>query len=157
MSLVQGRDYYIEDGKYVFTGYYLKNRGYCCTNGVGIAPIFVKSKDAMKLKKGITRWVFVFKGRVVKIPSLYNWWFFLSGLLANLNERNWWRDTCHDDRLCPVSFACWGGWFIVMPRAEVLSETDEVYYDFYDGLPRDNKPTNFGWYQGRLVMIDYGN
>lgn len=30
MSLVEDRDFYIENGKYVFTAFYLKNRGYCC-------------------------------------------------------------------------------------------------------------------------------
>jgi hypothetical protein len=30
MSLVEDRDFYIENGKYVFTAFYLMNRGYCC-------------------------------------------------------------------------------------------------------------------------------
>lgn len=31
--LVENRDYYIENGNYVFTEYYHKKRGYCCKNG----------------------------------------------------------------------------------------------------------------------------
>lgn len=31
--LVEGRDFYIENGFYVFTEYYHKKRGYCCKNG----------------------------------------------------------------------------------------------------------------------------
>ena len=31
--LVENRDYYIENGNYVFTEYYHKKRGYCCQNG----------------------------------------------------------------------------------------------------------------------------
>jgi hypothetical protein len=30
MSLLEGKDYYIENGKYVFTSHYLMKRGYCC-------------------------------------------------------------------------------------------------------------------------------
>lgn len=36
--LVLGKHYYIENGNYVFTEYYLKNRGYCCTNGCRHCP-----------------------------------------------------------------------------------------------------------------------
>ncbi|MFK7799274.1 MAG: DUF5522 domain-containing protein [Aureispira sp.] len=32
-SLVEGRDFYIENGFYVFTEYYHLKRGYCCGNG----------------------------------------------------------------------------------------------------------------------------
>jgi len=31
-TIVEGKDYYIEKGLYVFTEYYLKERGYCCKN-----------------------------------------------------------------------------------------------------------------------------
>lgn len=31
--LVEGRDYYVENGLYVFTAYYHQQRGYCCGNG----------------------------------------------------------------------------------------------------------------------------
>jgi hypothetical protein len=30
--LVENKDFYIENGSYVFTAYYLKKRGYCCEN-----------------------------------------------------------------------------------------------------------------------------
>ncbi|NBC25172.1 MAG: hypothetical protein GVX78_06115 [Bacteroidetes bacterium] len=36
--LRQGRDYYIENGVYVFTALYLKERGYCCKNGCRHCP-----------------------------------------------------------------------------------------------------------------------
>lgn len=38
MSLVQGKDYYIEKGKYVFTAEYLNKRGYCCDCGCRHCP-----------------------------------------------------------------------------------------------------------------------
>lgn len=31
-KITHGKDYYIENGKYVFTEFYLKNRGFCCKN-----------------------------------------------------------------------------------------------------------------------------
>lgn len=37
-SLVEGIDYYIENGLYVFTAYYLEKRGYCCKNGCRHCP-----------------------------------------------------------------------------------------------------------------------
>ena len=36
--LEEGRDYYIENGAYVFTSRYLKDRGYCCKNGCRHCP-----------------------------------------------------------------------------------------------------------------------
>lgn len=36
--LVEGKHYYIENGCYVFTEYYLKERGYCCSNGCRHCP-----------------------------------------------------------------------------------------------------------------------
>ena len=44
--LVQGRHFYIENGNYVFTEYYLKNRGYCCGNRCRHCPYpDAESKD----------------------------------------------------------------------------------------------------------------
>ena len=37
-ALVEGRDFYIENGLYVFTEHYLKNRGYCCESGCRHCP-----------------------------------------------------------------------------------------------------------------------
>jgi len=41
--LVEGEDYYLEDGKYVFTANYHLKRGYCCESGCRHCPYgFVK-------------------------------------------------------------------------------------------------------------------
>jgi iron complex transport system substrate-binding protein len=37
-SLEEGKDYYIEGGAFVFTGSYLKRRGYCCGSGCRHCP-----------------------------------------------------------------------------------------------------------------------
>ena len=36
--LVEGEDYYIEDGLYVFTASFLRARGYCCQSGCRHCP-----------------------------------------------------------------------------------------------------------------------
>lgn len=35
---VKDVDYYIEDGRYVFTNLFLKKRGFCCKNGCRHCP-----------------------------------------------------------------------------------------------------------------------
>ena len=36
--LLEGVDYYIENGLYVFTAHYLEKRGYCCKNACRHCP-----------------------------------------------------------------------------------------------------------------------
>lgn len=43
--LVEGLDYYIEDGYWVFTEYFLQKRGYCCGSGCRHCP-YRKKKPA---------------------------------------------------------------------------------------------------------------
>jgi len=42
--LIQGEDYYIEDGKYVFTSVYHLKRGTCCGSGCRHCP-YPATKD----------------------------------------------------------------------------------------------------------------
>jgi len=37
-KLIKGEDFYIENGFYVFTEKYLKDRGYCCGSGCRHCP-----------------------------------------------------------------------------------------------------------------------
>jgi hypothetical protein len=37
-DLAAGEDYYLEDGKWVFTAKYLARRGYCCRSGCRHCP-----------------------------------------------------------------------------------------------------------------------
>jgi len=42
-QIIEGEDYYVENGKYVFTAHYLLKRGYCCESGCRHCPYgFVK-------------------------------------------------------------------------------------------------------------------
>jgi hypothetical protein len=64
--------------------------------------------------------------------------------------------TMKDERLCPVRFAMPGGWFLIMPRCDPVKMEELDHQAFY-GLPLDFKASNFGRYQGRIVMVDYGS
>ena len=45
-ELVLGEDFYIEDGKWVFTAAYLLKRGYCCRSGCRHCPYgYVHEED----------------------------------------------------------------------------------------------------------------
>lgn len=37
-ELIEGLDYYIENGRWVFTAHYLRRRGYCCQSGCRHCP-----------------------------------------------------------------------------------------------------------------------
>jgi hypothetical protein len=42
-DLVEGEDYYLENGNWVFTAKFLRDRGYCCRSGCRHCPYgFVK-------------------------------------------------------------------------------------------------------------------
>jgi hypothetical protein len=38
LALIDGLDYYLENGLMVFTAYFLRRRGYCCDNGCRHCP-----------------------------------------------------------------------------------------------------------------------
>lgn len=117
----------------------------------------------MYIKKGQTRIVFVFKKNVFKIPNFINGYkFLLLGLLANLNEKQWngYQEKLGKfiKKLCPVVFSFPFGLFLIMKRATTISEEEffVVPKNYFDGLPIDNHRENFGFYNGHLVLIDYG-
>ncbi|MEP6568882.1 MAG: DUF5522 domain-containing protein [Acidobacteriota bacterium] len=41
-ELLEGRDYYIEDGLFVFTSAFLQKRGYCCKSGCRHCPYEIR-------------------------------------------------------------------------------------------------------------------
>lgn len=45
-ELIEGIDYYFENGLMVFTEYYLRERGYCCTNGCRHCPYGFERGDS---------------------------------------------------------------------------------------------------------------
>ena len=122
----------------------------------------------IEVLNGATRTVVLVGRYAYKLPSLrYGWRAFLRGLLANMQEREW--SAAGYDGLCPVTFSIPGGFLVVMPRTDVVTNlTDEAYAEFMSRavdcvLPVENKEDSFGWLndssgdtQGRLVAIDYG-
>lgn len=116
------------------------------------------------MRKGSTRYVYRVGRYAVKIPSLYSWEAFIHGLLANMQEHRF--SQTKDSRLCPVVFYIRGGFMCVMPWVDELLEqrmpkdkyTNFVAADVY-GLvvPAENKADSFGYLNGRLVAVDYGN
>jgi Family of unknown function (DUF5522) len=45
-ELVEGEDYYLEDGNWVFTAKFLLRRGYCCRSGCRHCPYGYVPDDA---------------------------------------------------------------------------------------------------------------
>jgi hypothetical protein len=79
-----------------------------------------------------------------------------------------------DARLCPVLFYIPGGWINIMPRCELINIEDfkklklECFYPVkYDGysvecdgawdVPVEDKIDSFGYYNNKIVAIDYGS
>lgn len=50
-NLVEGRDFYIENGLMVLTGFYLSERGYCCSNGCRHCPYEASEKEDLELTR----------------------------------------------------------------------------------------------------------
>lgn len=115
------------------------------------------------MKQGSTRNVFLTKKYAIKIPRFVEWRLFLFGLLGNMQETFFWKQL-KSDKLCPVLFAIPCGFMIVMARASEFSCKDHAEFDFdsfVDAgdwvIPAENKQDSFGWFQGRIVAIDYGD
>lgn len=114
--------------------------------------------------RGSSRIVLLLGPWAFKLPTYTEWRLFLRGLLANMQERQLWRFLQDDSALCPVVFALPGGWLIVMPRVEPLTNEEFLSLPIEDFLDRDHwvipaetKADSFGWWEGRLVAVDYGN
>jgi len=115
---------------------------------------------AMKICFGATRIVLLVGKYAVKVPRFTLWHTFLWGLLANMQERLFWETRWPE--LCPILFSLPGGWIVIMPRLEPLTEE-------FDGLspawgitrdyciPVEHKRDSFGWLSSKIVAIDYGS
>ena len=130
----------------------------------------------MEVKHGCTRFVILTNKYAIKIPQFrYEWKHFLLGLLANMQEVSF--SKINDDRLYPVKFYIPGGLLLVMPRCERISE--DIFFDlditrFWPNeledyhpdntcerveynVPVENKQDSFGYYNNKIVAIDYGS
>ena len=119
----------------------------------------------MKLNRtGCTRIVLLTRYWAVKLPNfLSGWKMFLNGLLANIQERQFWLGTGWPE-LCPVIFSIPGGWLVIMRLAREMTDGEFLEFDskaWADrpeyAIPCEHKSNSFGWIDGRVVCIDYGN
>lgn len=119
-------------------------------------------------KQGTTRIVFVFKSKVIKIPTIKSWCLFLHGLLSNINEGEVYNNTNRND-LAKVYYYNKLGLFLIMERVSICSNEEaldlleileERYQDdtLRDFIMDDYKTSNWGRRQdGTLVKVDYGS
>lgn len=118
----------------------------------------------MIVRRGITRTVVLTRRYAIKLPSLRSYgqglegrlWSIARGLLANQSEKEWAGYEANRGLVCPVLRSWLGGLTQVYPRCAPL-RGDEAEADLprLDPNPGDDKPTNFGWLNGRIVRIDY--
>lgn len=116
-------------------------------------------------RKGITRIVFIFNNFVIKIPNFrYCMSHFLQGCYANWSERDYYKrhiDVDYENNMveyvAPSYFCSWFGLIQIQAKCEpMLEHLNDEQKKFYEPLcSTDNKKENFGWYQGRLVCLDY--
>jgi len=100
----------------------------------------------------------------IKFPTVQSWTLFLRGLLANMQERDFYKwETPIKHLVCPVLFCAPGGFFLLMPRCAPLNRdlTDDEIRPFYCGdgfeVPVEDKSSSFGILDGRIVAVDYGS
>lgn len=118
----------------------------------------------MKIDRtGCTRIVILWRGYAIKIPNVADGLrLYLKGRLANMQEvafsKAGWPE------LCPVLFSLPGGYLLVMPRVRLMSDEEFMHFDAESWVEREDyrvpverKSNSFGWLNGRLVAIDYGN
>lgn len=119
------------------------------------------------LRTGCTRIVIVTKRFAFKLPNFLDGWsMFLRGLLANLEEAGWskmlWKNE-NSMGLCPVVFSLKGGFLIVMRKARILTWEEFCEFDYETftrtkaPIPVEQKADSFGWLDGEIVAVDYGN
>lgn len=83
-----------------------------------------------------------------------------------MQEAGWSRMLCKKDDsmgLCPVVFNLGGGFLIVMKRARILTWEEFCDFDYKTfrmtkaAVPVEQKADSFGWLDGEIVAVDYGN
>jgi hypothetical protein len=98
----------------------------------------------------------------IKIPRLTSWKSFLTGLLCNIQERQFAKTGWAE--LCPVYFADPWGFIVVMPRCMPLHRDYWLKFNFQEFVNKPNycipvecKYDSFGKYKDKTVAVDYGS
>ncbi|QBZ71712.1 hypothetical protein [Escherichia phage Skure] len=118
------------------------------------------------MRSGRCRFVFFIGRYAIKIPRLNSYEGFLQGLLSNITERKW--RNYPDKHLCPVVYANCIGLIVIMLRAQEVTDFEKFKKDL-DVICNDEKglgeefyrwdgtAKNFGYLNGKLVKVDYGD
>lgn len=135
----------------------------------------MKTRRKITIRRGITRTVILTRRYAIKFPSLRPYgdgltgllWSVCRGILANQAEAQWWNVALPEMRqyLCPVRRSWLGGVVNVYPRCKPFEVSDVLQEAMFerrwlplpelDPQPGDTKADNYGWLDGRLVVIDY--
>jgi len=122
-------------------------------------------------KRGNTRIVFIFKNFVIKIPNIKHYNLFIRGIIHNLNEKIF--SGSHKD-LAKVYHCNRFGLFLIMEKVDFVvidgynphdswlpfvEMIEERYKDdkMKDFMLDDCGVNNWGYKNGKLLKIDYGN
>lgn len=112
------------------------------------------------MKKGTTRIVFLIGSYAIKIPKPRRWKAFLRGILANLDENLWYKHSpdLWKEKLCPTLFTL-GGFILIAKRAKEITQEqfEALTRGQFSPLPCDFKQENFGVYNDKVVLVDYGD
>lgn len=111
------------------------------------------------VRTGANRTVLLIGAWAIKVPSFRNGvTYFVTGMLANLLERDRWR-LSHHPNLAPVYLSLPFGLLNVCKRyrhipARLLTKVELAQLPL---IGFDNNGHNAAWEGGRIVAIDYGN
>lgn len=118
---------------------------------------------------GVTRIVLLTNRYAIKFPKPFKWRHFLEGFLANMNEKLLWQiaqipDTKQfkvKEYFCPILWCSWGGWILIMPRLEKLSNSDQLQFEEISEKLKeicgDHKMQNYGKLGTKIMILDYAN
>jgi len=114
------------------------------------------------MKKGVSRIVFKIGKFAIKIPNhSFNHEHFLLGCWANCSERNWYKCTNkiaeYKDKMAPSLFCSWFGLIQIQYWCNPIDRdlTDEELKYFDNIRNGEQKSENFGYYNNRMVCLDY--
>ena len=116
------------------------------------------------MKKGTTRLVFLLDKYAIKIPNFtYSWQNFLTGCLANCNERTFckqWKGMPEYNLVAKTYFSSWFGLINIQEKVYTLGlpiwHVDNWVDERFSGICSDIKTENFGFNKkGEVVCLDY--